>query len=199
MFSYPLVCIIGIFVYSVPMVSAATARTIAVPGPFVGSLKIYRAFFYTLDVTTIVRNKRNLRITSAGNMEFYIMAANTLFTDPYVGYAKTLAVAYQFNGQLPRLVVAIENQELSADNTASSKYYAVSDVKIYGAYYGPTDVTAAVATLAQAGTFNIQASNSLFGNTWSGNTKLLAIFYQNPAGDDKLAVVGPGSYVNMKT
>lgn len=179
-------------------VESATARNLAIPRPFMGALKIIQARFATLDVTTKVRNKFSCRITSAGTTEFYIAASTAIFTDALPGYTAALAVGYQFHGQTPRLALATAGNNLVGDNTAAPYYYPVSDVVIYGAYYGYTDVTTTVVSLAQGGTFNIPATNAEFTDLWHGNVKVLIIFFRSPAGVDTLSAVDEGGYINMR-
>ena len=52
------------------------------------------------------------------------------------------------------------------------------DLTILGAAYGPADVTAKVWSCVRNQSLNIQASDSVFGDTWSGAKKSLVVVYK---------------------
>ncbi len=162
-----------------------------------GSFRVLRAFFYIRNVTTNMRRKIQLRTSTSGGTEFFITPVVAVFGDPFYGYTKTMAVAYQFRGQSPRLVVGIERAEMPGDNSspAGATYAPVNGIAIYGAYYGPADVTTAVVEKVMTGVVRIQADNSVFGETWAGNSKVLVILYRTSQGVDTLAAAGPGDCI----
>ena len=54
-----------------------------------------------------------------------------------------------------------------------------SFVQIFGASYGPEDVTHKVRQFYQSGVKTIQASNAVFGDPWPGFGKTLHVTYRH--------------------
>ena len=50
-------------------------------------------------------------------------------------------------------------------------------LSILGAAYGPCDVTTEIRAMRKEQALSVKASNSVFGNSWSGETKTLVVVY----------------------
>jgi len=133
-----------------------------------------------------------------------IAAENAIFTDPWVGYLKTLVIVYQYGDCKPVMQLVQEHETLVITPTAENQQPWVRTdtfgLKIIGAAYGITDVTSKVqAKIVNDGLSLTDLDNTL-GDGWHGHPETLVICYQystdTPQGivvrtDGSVSLTGP--------
>ena len=110
---------------------------------------------------------------------FAATANNDTFGDHWYKVYKTLVIVYQYGEELPTVVAAREGYTLQFSYMQKPDFKGSTDpntLTILGATYGPDDVTAKVQSLVRGGALNVQASNSIFGDTWFGVPKSLVVY-----------------------
>lgn len=86
-----------------------------------------------------------------------------------------MTVIYQFDGQEPKTVVAVEGSVLNIHYCPSPA--CNPDLVIVGATYGTADVTAKAKALVTDNSFVVTANNDTFGDSWYGTLKSLVVVY----------------------
>lgn len=151
------------------------------PNP-VGELTILGAAYGLGDVTTKVDGL-------VSDNALTVVANNATFGDTWKGTTKTMVVVYSYN-DIPLIRIVKENETMVVQNPPP--------LQILGATYGPADVTATVS--GQIDPFqeiHLTASNDLFGDTWKGTTKSLAVIYQYGDEQPQTAVVQENHDLNI--
>ncbi|OOW65214.1 hypothetical protein Xmlh_20825 [Xanthomonas axonopodis pv. melhusii] len=147
-----------------------------------GVLNIVAATYGLKDVTAQVAALVN---RNAAPQTLSVAANNATFTDTWPNHAKVLTVVYRYDDGATRTVAAKEGATLSVGATEFAQADAQAGdiaatgpvLTIWGASYGPVDVTAKVQGLVQQSdqTLNITANNATFTDTWPNNVKTLVV------------------------
>jgi hypothetical protein len=153
-------------------------------------LIIIKAYYGTLDVTTIVTN-------AVKNSELTIVASNNVFTDPMVGTLKTLVVGYRFGDSYPQLAMVKEGETLTISYLRNTRPYtpAAGSIDVFGAYFGTQDVKNQVSVSVARGDSDVRASTTTFGDPMPGTIKTLAIGYFDKSGVAKVDLAREGMKV----
>jgi hypothetical protein len=141
-------------------------------------ITIIGATFGLLDVTSTVASLIQCNVP--------ITASNNVFGDGWPGTVKVLSIAYQIRNGNVTVAVCEENQSIT-----------INCFEIYGASYGPADVTSQVQSLVSDASLSVEASNSVFGDPWYGNRKSLTIFYSDENGVNQVAVVQENNSISL--
>jgi hypothetical protein len=91
-----------------------------------------------------------------------------------------------------RTVTAQENANLEISPQG------LSGLQIFGASWGPLDVTQIVKNHVQNGVLNVIASNEVFSGAFPGNVKVLTIAWANAAGHFGVATAQEGHPVHLQ-
>lgn len=147
-----------------------------------GVLNIVAATYGLKDVTAQVAALVN---RNAAPQTLSVAANNATFTDTWPNHAKVLTVVYRYDDGATRTVAAKEGATLSVGATEFAQADAQAGdiaatgpvLTIWGASYGPVDVTAKVQGLVQQSdqTLDITANNATFTDTWPNNVKTLVV------------------------
>ena len=156
------------------------------------TLTIIKAYYADLDVTS--------KVTAAiKDNELTIQAINQVFTDPMVGYTKTLVVGYRFGQAMPELAMAKEGETLKITYKRNQRPYTptLNTTTIFGGYYGTQDVKSQLKTMVANGDAEIKASNQNFGDPMPGTVKTLVIGYFDLNGTAKVDVAREGKTITL--
>jgi len=93
---------------------------------------------------------------------------------------KILSITYKIGDGPVKVVTAKEHESLTIK----------SSIEVYGATYGPADVTDKVRSLISSGNRKILAANTTFGDSWVGTYKTLTVVYSDGTGKIKVAAAG---------
>ncbi len=111
-----------------------------------------------------------------------VMASNSVFGDSWPGTAKSLTVVYQYGNGAPQVGAVTENQMLSITGRPGEALASEADTSsplltVWGASYGPADVTSAVQGMIVQGdqSLSVTPNNTTFGDSWSGTVKSFVI------------------------
>ena len=120
-----------------------------------GQLNILGAVYGLLDFTEVVSGLVNRAVSP---QTLTVTASDSVFGDTWPGNQQSLTVVYNYDGGTPGVQATIENNAItiSFDSAAAKSETTAKDPEnvaaaeeliIYGATYGPMDVTAAVQAL----------------------------------------------------
>jgi len=130
-----------------------------------------------------------------------IEAENAIFSDPWVGYLKTLVVVYQYGDYKPVMALVQEHQTLTITPTAENQQpWDRSDtlgLKILGAAYGITDVTSKVQSKIVNDGLTLMDLDNTLGDGWVGHPETLVICYQYSTDTTQGIVVRTDGQVNL--
>jgi hypothetical protein len=110
-----------------------------------------------------------------------VQASNGVFGDGWPGIAKTLVIAYRYGDDgTPHVATVTENNTITINSAGAAtgpRPQAIApELTVWGAVYGPADVTAKVRTLvATDQSLSLIANNATFGDSWPGYTKSFVI------------------------
>jgi len=157
-------------------------------------LSILGAVYGKQDVTNVIRG-----LVQFGSTQ--IQANPQLFGDSMPGVPKTLVIVYQYGLSKPIVLIAKEGDNVTiASNNNQPEWvtYQPGQVAILGAAYGLANVTDKVAQRAQNNSLDIQAENSIFGETWSGVRKVLTVVYRDAHGEAKTAITEENGRIKIE-
>jgi hypothetical protein len=156
-------------------------KDIGMPTANTGVLQIIGAAYGLKQVTAQVIQLVN-RKTSPETLS--VQASNTVFTDTWPGFSKTLTVVYSYDGGAPQTVSATENQTLSIGShqfelseTAPAFDNTQPLLTVWGATYGPANVGAQVRGMIQPASQSLAltANNATFTDPWVNHRKTFVI------------------------
>jgi hypothetical protein len=163
-------------------------------------LQILGAAYGLADVGAKVRSLVN---TSARPQTLDIGANNQTFGDPWPGVPKTLSVVFRYGSDgAPAVKTAREGGSISigaADATASrAKASAQTAVPgmltVWGASYGPEDVTGKVSgRIGSDQVLRVSADNASFGDSWVGVPKSFVLVSSFGAGPPAVQILQEGA------
>jgi len=116
-----------------------------------------------------------------------VLVSNRVFGDTWIGHAKTLTVVYRYDAGPACVATAVEGdmlcigpQEFSESGQVAVEKPATTPalprLTIWGASYGPVDVSATVRGLvAPTGTLSLVADSAMFGDVWEDKRKTFVI------------------------
>lgn len=116
-----------------------------------------------------------------------VLAITRVFGDTWIGHHKTLTVVYRYDGGPTCVTTVMEGQTLSIGANefneslqsaieASTANPSEPGLKVWGASYGPSDVSATVRSLVTpVGTLSLVADSATLGDAWDGNHKTFVI------------------------
>jgi len=116
-----------------------------------------------------------------------VLVSNRVFGDTWIGHAKTLTVVYRYDGGPACVATAVEGEMLCIGPQQFSKSGqvvvekpatnpALPGLTIWGASYGPVDVSDTVRGLvAPTETLSLVADSATLGDVWEGKRKTFVI------------------------
>ena len=135
-----------------------------------------------------------------------IEASNDVLGDSFFGNKKALVIVYQRDNNEPEVLITPEGRIASivlgmsdsfsqnTHNLRHSRHHS-KDSEILGAAYGLADVTQQVQTLVDQGAEEIDAENSVFGDSWPNTKKTLVVVYSSPSGYPKVKIAVEGECI----
>lgn len=153
-------------------------------------LHIIGANYGGRDVTDTVR-----RLVRGGKLR--VSASNGVFGDPKWGTVKTLVIAYRYGDSTPEVACAREGGEIHITTDNESTYNRnPGDITVFGAFYGPKDVSPKFADLGNSGS-KVQAANHNFGDPLYGYAKTLCACYEDRSGKIQFKCAWEGQHLYL--
>ena len=168
-------------------------------------LQILGAFYGKAAVTdraaaAIDRNAKPQTLT--------ITADNGTFGDTWPWVPKTLTIVYRYGSDGAALVKTVREGEMVTIGAAEQKESRAGvlgvpvpygELTVFGASYGPADVTDRVSALAAADpNLSFTANNELFGDSWPGVPKMCAVVWGYEGRPWQTGLVQEGSALSLR-
>ena len=174
----PKTCVVVSSYGGSPATTEITQETLTASTEPANDLQILGAAYGLGDVTAAVRGAVN---RGARPQTLTIAANNGTFGDPWPGVPKTLTIVFRYGSDgAPAVKTAREGGtiEIGAADAAVSRANASAQTAVpgmltlWGASYGPADVTDAVsARIGSDQVLRFNADNAMFGDSWPGVPK----------------------------